>query len=449
MTNNHFISLLKSIYLNNLLFYILSGIIGLAIFGFLFPTLFFVAKLMLFVLLMLIIVDLLLLYKNKNGIEAHRILMDKLSNGDENEISIKMTNNYPFLVRLEIIDEIPFQFQERLISFKATIKSGDKKLISYQLRPTQRGEYNFGAINIFITNSIGLIARRMCFNQGLNVPVYPSFIQMRHYELLAFSNRLTLSGIKKIRKIGRNTEFEKINEYVAGDDFKTINWKATARKDKLMVNQYQEEKSQHVYSIIDMGRAMKMPFNGLSLMDYAINSALVISNIISKKYDKAGLITFNNTIKSVLKADNKSGHIQKIMDLLYNQKTGFAESNFELLHASIKYKIKQRSLILLYTNFETIDSLQRQLKYLKGIAKSHLLVVIFFENTELTAIANQNATSTEAIYYQTIAEKFAFEKKIILKQLQNNGIQTIYTKPEDLTINSINKYLEIKARQLI
>lgn len=440
---------LKSLYISNLFFYLTGGITVLAVFGFLLPTLLFVAKLLLLILLSIFCIDVLLLFKNKKGIEANRVLMDKLSNGDENEIAINLTNNYPFLVKLKIIDEIPFQFQKRNSSFKAKLKMGSKKIITYYLRPTERGNYNFGAINVYASTTIGLIFRRMQFNQTSDVPVYPSFIQMRHFELMAFSNRLTLAGIKKIRKIGRNTEFEKINEYVAGDDFKTINWKATARKDKLMVNQYQEEKAQNVYSIIDMGRAMKMPFNGLTLMDYAINSALVISNIITKKYDKAGLITFNNNVKSVLKAENKATHIQKIMEMLYNQKTGFAESNFELLYATIKHKISQRSLILLYTNFETIDSLQRQLKYLKGIAKSHLLVVIFFENTELTVIANQKATTTEAIYYQTIAEKFAFEKKIILKQLQNSGIQTIYTNPEDLTINSINKYLEVKARQLI
>ncbi|PIZ06150.1 MAG: DUF58 domain-containing protein, partial [Flavobacteriales bacterium CG_4_10_14_0_8_um_filter_32_5] len=357
----------------------------------------------------------------KNALVAQRNTMDKLSNGDENEITILVENIYPFPVHLEIIDELPYQFQVRNTSFELTLKSGAKKMITYPLRPTARGEYEFGAINCFASSKIGLISRKMQFSEHAKVPVYPSFIQMRHFELLAFSNRLTQAGIKKIRKIGRNTEFEKINEYVAGDDFKTINWKATARKDKLMVNQYQEEKSQNVYSIIDMGRAMKMPFKGLTLMDYAINASLVISNIIIKKYDKAGLITFNNKLKSVLKAEHKSSHIQKIMDLLYSQKTGYAESNFEELYTTIKYKLNQRSLLLLYTNFETIDSLQRQMKYLRGIAKNHLLVVIFFENTELTTLATKIANTTEEIYFQTIAEKFAYEKKIILKQLQNNG----------------------------
>lgn len=442
-------NLLKSLYINNLLFYLIIGIVVLSVMGFIFPTIFFIAQILLVGLMILFTIDIFLLYKNKNTLVVQRNTMDKLSNGDENEVSILIENNYPFLIYLEIIDELPYQFQMRNTSFDLIMKSGAKKIVTYQLRATERGEYEFGAINCYISTKIRLTSRKIQFSQHEKIPVYPSFIQMRHYELLAFSNRLTQAGIKKIRKIGRNTEFEKINEYVAGDDFKTINWKATARKDKLMVNQYQEEKAQNVYSIIDMGRSMKMPFNGMTLMDYAINASLVISNIIIKKYDKAGLITFNNKLKSVLKAEHKSTHIQKIMDLLYNQKTGYAESNFEELYTAIKHKLNQRSLLLLYTNFETIDSLQRQMKYLRGIAKNHLLVVIFFENTELTSIATQTANNTNEIYYQTIAEKFAYEKKIILKQLQNNGIQVVYTSPKDLTINSINKYLEIKARQLL
>lgn len=440
---------IKSIYFNNLLFFLLSGLVVLSILGFIFPILFFITQILFIGLIVLLSIDSYLLFKQKNALFAQRLMMDKLSNGDENEITIQIENNYPFLVQLEIIDELPYQFQVRDSSFKLKLKSGAKKLLTYKLRPTERGEYEFGAINCYVSSKIGFISRKIQFNQHTKVPVYPSFMQMKHYEMLAFSNRLTQAGIKKIRKIGRNTEFEKINEYVAGDDFKTINWKATARKDKLMVNQYQEEKSQNVFSIIDMGRSMKMPFNGLTLMDYAINASLVISNIIIKKYDKVGLITFNNKLKTVLKAEHKTTHIQKVMEVLYNQKTGFAESNFEELYIAIKNKINQRSLLLLFTNFETIDSLQRQMNYLRGIAKNHLLVVIFFENNELTQIANKTVSSTEEIYNQTIAEKFTYEKKIILKQLQKNGIQVIYTSPENLTINSINKYLEIKARQLL
>lgn len=440
---------LKSLFLNPLLFYILAAIVVLFSLAFLFPPLYIISSWLLAALLLLFVTDVLLLYKQKNAVSASRIVADKLSNGDFNQVQLLIANNYPFTVKIVIIDDLPVQFQERELQFSFNLNSGKKKLLNYEVRPTERGEYTFGDIHVFAIGKIGLVERKTTISAEKNVVVYPSFLQMRKYELIAFSNHLTMAGIKRIRKIGRNTEFEKINEYTPGDDFKTINWKATARKGKLMINQYQEEKSQNVYSIIDMGRNMKMPFHQLSLLDYAINASLVMSNIIVKKYDKPGLITFNNKIKSFLKSDRSTLQMQRIMELLYNQTTGFAESNFELLYSTIKHKIPQRSLLLLFTNFETLDSLERELIYLKAIAKNHLLICVFFENTELSDMVNAPITNTEDVYRQTIAEKFIYEKKLIVKKLQQNGILTIYTAPENLTVNTINKYLEVKSRQLL
>lgn len=438
----------KSLFINQLLFVLTGSIVALFVIGFFFPLVFIVTRLLLVVLFVLAGVDILLLYQNKNGIEARRVSLDKLSNGDKNEIEIFYANNYSFDVKLTIIDEIPHQFQEREINFKTRIKKGVRTSLKYSLVPVERGEYSFGAINIYAAGIIGLFSKRYQFAQNQTIPVYPSFIQMKKYELLAISNRLVDVGIKKIRKIGNNTEFEQIKEYVSGDDFKTINWNATARKNRLMVNQYQDERSQNVYSVIDMGRAMKMPFEGLSLLDYAINASLVISNIAINKHDRAGLLTFNNKVKTMLPAERRGSQMQKILEVLYRQKTGFAESNFAALNSLMRFKINQRSLILLFTNFETLDSLERQLRYLRSIAKNHLLVVVFFENTELLKFIGKEVETTEDVYHQTIAEKFVFEKKVIAKELKKYGIHTILTKPENLTVNTINKYLELKARNL-
>jgi len=397
----------------------------------------------------LVVVDTLILYSNRKGFFARRDTLDKLSNGDDNPVQIVLENQYLFPVRISVIDELPFQFQVRDKEFKLNIDSGKSKTIEYDLRPVKRGEYSFGAVNVFVKSPIGFVQRRYRFSQDMMVPVYPSFMQMRKFELLAISNQLTDVGIKKIRRRGNNAEFEQIKEYVAGDDYRIINWKATARKNKLMINQYQDEKSQQVYSVIDMGRIMRMPFEGLSLLDYAINSSLVISNIAMLKQDKAGIITFSNRVQAILPADRRNAQLRKILELLYNQKTGYLESDYEHLYATIKTKINQRSLVLLYCNFESLSGLQRQLKYIRRLAKDHLLVVIFFENTELRSFIEKPARSTEEIYNKTIAEKLAYEKKLIVKELEKYGIQSILTAPQQLSVNTINKYLELKARGLI
>jgi len=439
----------KSLYLNNRFFVAIGLNVFLFLLSFSFPQLFIIARLAFFVIIILAIIEISLLFGQKEGIKANRNMADRLSNGDENDIYIHLKNNYNFQAYLRIIDEAPFQFQYRNLNFRFKINSKNEKTISYQLRPVKRGEYEFGALNIFVSGNIGFTSRRFRFDQNKVVAVYPSYLQLRKYELMAISNRLSELGIKKIRKIGHALEFEQIKEYVQGDDIRTINWKATARKNTLMINHYQEEKSQNVYSIIDKGRVMRMPFEGLSLLDYAINASLVISSIAIRKEDKAGIITFNNKIGSLLPAAKVGSQMQKVQEVLYNQKTNYKESNFDLLYATLRQKINQRSLILLYTNFETLFGLQRQLPYLKRIAKNHVLVVIFFENTELRDLLKRDATSSEDIYIKTIGEKFSFEKKQIVKELNRHGIHSVLTPPKNLTVDTINIYLEIKARGLI
>ena len=281
------------------------------------------------------------------------------------------------------------------------------------------------------------------------VPTYPSFKQLRKFELLNINNNLQDYGLKKIRRIGHTMEFEQIKDYVLGDDLRSINWKATAKKNSLMVNQFQDEKSQPIYSIIDKGRVMKMPFEGLSLLDYAINATLVISSIALKKHDKAGMLSFSKNIENIVVAQRRNSQMHLILNSLYNIKTDYYESDFSRLYAHIKRHITQRSLILLYTNFETLDSLNRQFAYLKAIAKNHLIVVIFFKNTELNRIVDEKATTLQQVYDKVIAEKFVFEKRLIVQELKKHGIHSILTTPENLTIDTINKYLEIKSRGLL
>lgn len=381
--------------------------------------------------------------------EAKRILPDKLSNGDNNDIYIEVINRYRFNTSIRAIDELPIQWQIRDFEITSILKSGQEKKFTYTVRPTQRGEYHFGNLNIFTSSVLGLASRRQQFAAEAMVPNYPSFLQLRKYDFIAFTNRLKMFGLKKIRRIGHTMEFEQIKDYTQGDDVRNINWKATAKRNELMVNQYQDEKSQPVYCAIDKGRVMQMPFNELSLLDYAINASLVLSNIVLKKHDKAGVFTFSRRMEDRVKANRRNTQMQFILETLYNVETDFSESDFSRLYIDVKRAIKQRSLMLLFTNFETLDALHRQLPYLQALNKAHLLVVVFFENTELKEFTTQKATTTHQIFEKTIAEKFIYEKKLIVNELQKHGISSILTAPENLTVNAINKYLEIKARGLL
>ncbi|MDP5231778.1 MAG: DUF58 domain-containing protein [Cellulophaga sp.] len=440
---------IKSLYIHNTFFRYIALLAAGFILSFWIKAIYPIAWIATYVLATLFLFDIFLLYTTKNGIEASRKAPQKLSNSDLNPITIRFKSLYPFKVLLSIIDELPVQFQKRDFEYNTTAIKGEKREFDYTVRPVDRGEYVFGNMNIFVSSNLRIVKRRYVFQKDQMVPVYPSIIQMQQYDFLATSNNLTEFGLKKIRRIGHTQEFEQIKDYIPGDDFRTINWKATAKKSQLMVNQYQDEKSQPIYSIIDTGRVMKMPFNGLKLLDYAINSTLAFSNVALKRNDKTGMISFSKKIETFLPAVQKITYLNTILEKLYNITTAYTDSDFGLLYAHIKRKINHRSLLLFYTNFEHISALRRQLPFLTAIAKKHMLVVIFFENTELENLIAKDAEDLQSIYHKTIAEKFSLEKRLMQKELQQYGIQTILTKPEHLTVNTINKYLEIKARGIL
>ena len=441
--------MLKALYFRNRIFQLAGLLVFLFVLGFFVPVFLSIGEIGFYLLLAFTVVDGLLLFRFKKPLIIERFCSEKFSNGDENDIKLIIEHTYPQTINLRVIDELPVQFQQRDLKFDLTINPGEVKNIEYQLRPVKRGEYEFGLVNAFAFTTIGLVSRRFRLAEPNTVAVYPSYIQMRKYELLAISNQLTEYGIKKIRRIGNNMEFEQIKNYVIGDDYRKINWKATARKSDLMVNQYQDERSQQVYSVIDKGRLMQMPFEGMSLLDYAINSSLVISNIALKKGDKAGLVTFQHKVNSILPASSRTMQLNLILEHLYKQKTAYKESDFSRLYIGLKRKVTHRSLLLLYTNFESLASLKRQLPFLRKIRQQHLLVCIFFENTEVSDLLLKPAGDIEAVYVKGIAEQLAYEKKLIVKELQAYGIHTILTPPKDLSVNTINKYLELKSRGLI
>lgn len=417
--------------------------------AFFLPGLLWVAHSVLLLVLLAFIVDSFLLFNQKNAILAERVLPEKLSNGDENSVEVTIRNDYPFTINSKVIDELPFQFQKRNFLIERDIGSKKDSTFEYTLHPKDRGEYHFGSLNVFTSSPIGLVSRKFTFQKNAMLPSYPSFIHLRKYELIALQNEFLLGGLKKIRKLGHTMEFEQIKEYVPGDDVRTINWKATSKRNQLMVNQYQDERAQRVYILIDKGRTMQMPFNGLSLLDYSINATMALSHIILKKSDRVGMLSFSKKIENKVLADNKAVQLKKISEALYNLETNFEESDFGRLYQDVRFHVRQRSLLILFSNFETLDAVNRQMNYLRGLAKNHLLVVVFFKNAELHNLIDANNTTMQEVYDQIIAEKLEYEKKLIIQELRKYGIHSIYTLPENLNIEVINKYLEIKARDIL
>lgn len=437
-----------ALYLTRRIYIALIAVIFLLGSGYLYAPLFVVGQIALLVLAFCIMADGYMLYRVR-GINASRSCADRFSNGDDNEVRILVESLYPYSVFLEIIDEIPFIFQKRDVSFRLRLNANESQTIIYTLRPTCRGVYTFGHIRVFVTGRAGLLSRRYTCGEEREVKVYPSFLMLRQYELLALSDNLTELGIKRMRRIGHHTEFEQIKEYVKGDDYRTINWKASARRHQLMVNVYQDERSQQIYSVIDKGRVMQRAFRGMTLLDYAINASLVLSYVALRKEDKAGLVTFAECFDSFIPASKQSGQMRALLESLYGQRTTFGETDFSALCVYLNKYVSRRSLLVLYTNFTDMNAMNRQLAYLKQLNRRHCLLVVFFEDAELKEYIASPAENIEECYRHVIAEKFAYERRLIVSTLRRNGIYSLLTTPERLSVDVINKYLEMKARQLL
>jgi uncharacterized protein (DUF58 family) len=407
------------------------------------PVLFGVA-----VIFFLTFVDYILLFFTKHKITGERILPGRFSLGDQNHVTLKLRNPFFFTVNLILIDEQPVQMQNRTFSLTRKVRVREDAELSYVMVPTTRGEYVFGNLLCYVASPLGLLQRRFTVAEADTVKVYPSFHQLKKYTLIAASGSV-IPGVKKIRKLGHSLEFEKIKDYVQGDDIRTINWKATARANQLMVNTFTDTRQQVIYCLIDKGRNMKMPFEEMTLLDYSINASLALLNVALIKHDKAGLVTFSSTINEIIVAERRNSQLQQIVEALYKQQTGFAESDYELVFLKIHRLIAQRAFLVLFTNFETMAGMERQLPYLRKLAQRHLVCVVFFKNTLLETIHETTPDTLEGIYIKTIAEQFDYEKRQIVKELRRHGILSVLTTPQDLSVVVINQYLELKSKNLL
>ncbi len=439
---------MKQLFLTQRFFFLFGTVMMLFLLAFPFPFFYTLAKVCFVVSVFLIVADFILLFYKKNQVEAQRLIPKLLSLSDANRIRLIVKNKAKFPLKISVIDELPFQLQRRDFSLSTQLKPDETQQLTYEVRPTERGQYAFGQLNIFAETQLGFLQRLFVCAAPANVPTYPSVIQMRQFELKTMRRIAQQAGTRKIRRLGSSYEFEQIKNYVAGDDFRSINWKASSRANALMVNQYEDERSQQVYCIIDKSRVMHAPFNELTLLDYSINAILALSNIILRKKDKAGLISFSDKIGSSLAADDAAQQLPLILNALYKEVPGKGEADYTILYRAVRQLVKTRSLILLFTNFESETAIERVLPLLRLINRQHLLLVVFFRNTEVENFEKNPAKTTDDIFTQTIARQYIDDKKSIYNKLQHYGIQTILTTPEDLTANTINRYLELKERGL-
>ncbi len=409
---------------------------------------FIVADLFLFLCFGIILFDLAYLFRFRHPILAQRKFARLLSLGDENNITLQIENTKSQPLRLIIIDELPTQLQVRDFFLKLKLNAHESKELTYSVRPTTRGEYLFGALNVYIASPIGFLQRRIIIDLKSKAMTFPSIMQMQQHRLRVFRRQNRDAGSRKMFRLGSSYEFEQIKPYVAGDNFRDINWKASSRSNELQVNMFEDERAQSVYCIIDKSGTMRATFNGISLFDYALNATLAVSNIVLLKEDKAGLITFSANLGTTLAARGQTTYLRNILLALYKEKPGEEASDYNVLFRGLQRIIRTRSLLLFFTNFQTENMLERALPVLRNINKHHVLLVICFKDTEIEAVSKQRVVDTKGIFLNTMVQKHLNKQQRIEEKLRLSGIKCAFIAPEDLSAQTINAYLSLKARQL-
>jgi uncharacterized protein (DUF58 family) len=437
--------LIRASYFRRNFFYALGGLAILFVAGFFHPFFEMAGKAASIAFSLLVLGELVLLFYTDPGVWAERRTAEEWSNGDPNSVRIRVRNLYPLEIGATAIDEAPPATQLRDLRSSMKLVPGEDRTVEYEVTPKERGRYSFGKLNVFAHLLTGMVARRYRFPQEEEVRVLPAFKRMRRYEFLAVSDRLTEMGVRPIRRLGESTEFERIRAYVQGDDRRSVNWKASARRNELMVNEYREERSQEVFSLIDTGRVMEMPFEGMTLLDHAINASLVMSNVAMVKKDRPGLLTFSHEPHRFLQASSDPVQMRRIMESLHDIAPDRLETDMARLYRISRRKIPQRSLLLLYTNIETISGLDRIKGSLAALGRSHTLLVILFRNSELEDLFEKDPKDARDVHDRAVAEQLILEKEHIAHELEKAGVLVLLTRPEQLTVNVINKYLELKA----
>lgn len=372
---------------------------------------------------------------------------DKLSIYESGAISIQIFNKSNFELYLEIKDEIPdFYFQTETTTMKGTVMPREKSDFQYMVYPTKRGAFTFENVHVKCEGRLKLCTKIFKVALPGDYKVYPNMENLRKYKLNMCNNRSFKQGQKTLKTIGKGTSFESLREYVAGDEYRKINWKATARGNKPILNQYEPEKDQHVHILIDTGRAMSYSIRGFRKLDLVVNTALVLSDIVNQNGDKSGLMVFNTKVDNMIMPGKGPGHRGKIMEALYHIDNTNQTSNYDEAFYYLKKKERHRSIVFFFTDFSTVEETESILKVLPAISKNNLVVIILIKNESIETISSLKIKNKEDLFNKGVAIEIIDERRKIINLLNKKGILCIECAPEKLEYTVVNKYIQVKNR---
>jgi uncharacterized protein (DUF58 family) len=398
-----------------------------------------------FAIVVLVATDV-ILTPRPDQIEVERLNDTKLSLGAENLVMVLMANRSDRRLRFMLRDEYPHQFPSDAVILSGELFPYDVYEARYHVRPLQRGDYHFGDINLRYHSQLWTFIRQARYKAASDVKVYPNVLEVRKYDLLARKGLLFELGLRQARMFGVGTEFERLREYNTDDEFRRINWKATARFGKPISVEFETERSQYVVSVIDTGRLMRPPIGELAKLDYVINAALLLSYVASLKDDHIGMLTFADEVGTYLAPRRGKSQFYRMLEALYNVQFQPVEADYARALSYLSLKHKRRSLIVLFTDLATLEASRPLIANLGRLAQRHLPLCVTISDPNITHLSGQPVRDSTAVYQRAVAEMLLDERQVILDTLNRNGVLTLDVPADKLTVSLINTYLELKGK---
>jgi uncharacterized protein (DUF58 family) len=373
----------------------------------------------------------------------------KLSLGADNLVRLSLYNPDPRRVQFWVRDEPPDAFQTQAAILPGSAAPRQTWVGAYTVHPLRRGNYTFGDLNLRWAGPLGLVIRQARLPAAEPVKVYPNLLDVRRYDLLLRRNRLQEMGLRQTRMFGEGTEFERLREYLPDDDFRRIDWKATARRNRPVTVEYQTERSQNIVAVVDIGRMMQSPVEQIAKLDYVINTVLLLAYVATGKGDKVGLMTFADEVTRFSSPQAGRGQFYRMLELLYAVEPQPAEPDYRKALSYLAIKQRRRALVVIFTDLTGGMGLKALESQAALLARRSLALVVTISDPDVHQAATQRPNDSLGVYQRVAAEKLLDERQATLDSLRSHGVLTLDVPANQLSAAVINRYLELKGKTLL
>lgn len=368
-----------------------------------------------------------------------------LSNGIPNTISLSVRNAFHRQLSVTIRDEYPPEFSSSSTEISVTVPPHSTERVEYMVTPHNRGEYSFGRGFTRRRSYFGLWIFEKSFDLHSPVKVYPNVQLVKKYDLLSRKQLLTLLGISPHPLLGKGTEFEMLRDYQVDDEYRVIDWKATSKKGTPISRVYQVERTHNLMLMIDAGRIMGVYTGELTKLEHAVNSALLVSFVALRLGERVGLCIFSSHIQTYIPVQSRKHQFNTIVEALYNLQPDEYESNYRKAFEYVAQNNRKRSLIIVYSDLIESHISRELIQYCLLLKKVHLPLCVAVQDINIQTIAESTPRTQLEKYRKAVALTLLRDRKIAIKALNRWGIRVVDTSPHQLTIATLNKYLELKG----